>query len=114
MSHIIRQMIDEWYGMRMPAVFVTVEQDIEEYQAEYPEVPQEFWTHFSHATRLMSKWIRDADMDFVVWNEESKSYRLVQDVCFRDSYPSDSDWHKAVQAMIADPSRKCLIVTYAC
>jgi hypothetical protein len=112
--YAIRQMLQDWYGLPLPMMIVPMSQDIEEFEADHPEVPREFWNHFNHATRLMSRWIRDADMDFVVWNEPSKSYRLVQDVCFKDAYPSDDLWYKTIQETIADPSRKVFVVTYGC
>lgn len=110
--YAIRQMIHDWYGVRLPMMIVPMSQDIEEFVADHPEVPLEFWTHFSHARRLMSRWIRDSEMDFVVWNEPSRSYRLVQDVYFKDTYPSEDLWHKDIEALIADPSSKVFVVAY--
>ena len=59
------------------------------------------------------RWLRDpCCVDFVVWNEPSGSYRMVQDLCFKDAYPEAADWHKAVLEIVRDPTREVWVVTH--
>ena len=92
----------EWYGMeRMPLRVLTREEEMEEFMELNPFLPECVWDCVNHDARLVFRWARDpVGMEIVVWNEESMSYRMIQDLCFKDSYETSVEWYLAIQKRI--------------
>jgi hypothetical protein len=109
----IRALVSEFYGIRgMPMRVLLKEDEIAAYEADHPEVPPELWEFVQHDVRLVRMWARaDLNVELVVWVPNSESYRLVQDVCFRDAYPDAAAWHRAVFALI-QASSEVWVVTH--
>ena len=101
-ASIIRALVCEFYGIRgMPMTVLKKEDAIDAYEADHPEVPPELWDFVQHDVRLVRNWARaDLNVELVVWVPNSESYRLVQDVCFRDAYPDAATWHRAVFELV--------------
>jgi hypothetical protein len=99
---IIRALVSEFYGLRgMPMLVRKKEDEIDAYETDHPEVPPELWDFVQHDLRLVRMWARpELNVELIVWVPNSESYRLVQDVCFRDAYPDAATWHRAVLALI--------------
>jgi hypothetical protein len=114
METTIRALISEWYGVEdMPMTIRTREQEIADFQQAHPEVPLPLWEYVNHAVRLVRMWARvDLCLELVVWNDESQSYRLVQDLCFKDAYPSVLEWYSAIAEIVRDPTRKVWVVQH--
>lgn len=105
----LKAMVAEWYGMsayQMPMRVVTREDEIEEFEHDHPEVPVDLWDLVNHPIRQVRMWAKHDWIDIVIWNEPSQSFKLVQDVCFKDSYPTETEWHKAVLEILKDPTRR--------
>lgn len=98
----VARTVCEWYGVaRMPLRVLTRAEEQEEFESLNPFLPACVWDCLNHDARLVWRWSRDpAGMDMVVWNEESMSYRMVQDVCFKDAYPDATEWYQAIQKRI--------------
>lgn len=99
----IRRVVCEWYGVRdMPMTILTREEEIHEFQSKHPEIPADWWAVVNHASRQVLLWAKQTEdcLDFVVWDEEQKKHRLVQDVCFKDAYPTTVEWYKAIQQIL--------------
>jgi hypothetical protein len=99
----IRALVSEHYGVpHMPMLVVKREDEITAYEAEHTEVSPLLWDVVNHNMRLLREWARNAEtcVDLVVWCEESKSFRMVQDICFVDAYPDAAAWRKAVYELI--------------
>lgn len=99
---VIRALVREWYGLlEMPLRIVTKEEEIEEFEAEHPEVPVCLWEYVNHTVRLVRMWAKpELCVDIVVWDETSQSHRMVQDVCFKDAYPEVLAWYQAVADLV--------------
>ena len=107
----IREVVREWYGVPwMPMVLQTREEEVEEFETDNDFIPPDMWRFVNHTARIVSRWARDADIDFVVWNPASGSYRMVQDLVFKDEYPSESDWTRAIQTLVGEPDREVWVV----
>jgi hypothetical protein len=103
----IQKVIDTWYGVRdMPITIRTREEEAREFELANPEFPQQVWHLVNHNARLFRMWLReDLDLDLVVWEDTTQSYRMIQEVCFKDAYPTSVDWHQAVQSLIRSSER---------
>ena len=109
----MRAVVADWYGLtptQMPMVIWTREEEAERFEADHPEVPAWAWEYVNHPQRQMFQWARRADVDIVVWDEQSASMKLVQDICFKDAYVDDVAWRNAVLEIVKDPTRKVWIV----
>lgn len=109
----IRALVCEHYGVKnMPLRIVTREEEIEQFESDHPEVPPVLWDVVNHNMRLLRMWARlDLCVDLVVWWEASQTYRLVQDICFRDAFPTAEGWRKAVYDLIT-ASPEVWVVTH--
>lgn len=85
----IRKLIQEHYGMCLPITVMRLDDELQCCSCDYKRVLRDW-------TALMPM------IDLVVWDEQSYSYRLVQDVCFRDAYTNEADWHKAILDLITN------------
>lgn len=101
-SSTIRRLVAEHYGVRgMPMSVMLREDEISVYEANHPEVAPQLWEFVNHHVRLMRMWTRiDMCVDIVVWDENTQSYRLVQDIIFKDAYPDAESWHDAVDRLV--------------
>jgi len=107
----IRALVSEWYGLQdMPMRIVTREDEIEQFEADHPEVPACLWEYVNHTVRIVRMWAKpELNIDIVVWDATSQSHRLVQDVCFKDAYPDVMAWYQAVAALVK-ATETCWIV----
>lgn len=105
-SASIRALVSEHYGVKnMPMLVVRKEDEIATYESEHSEVSPNIWAWVDHDLRLVRTWARaDKCVDLVVWCDETKTYRMVQDVCFVDAFPSAEEWRKAVYTLIRTSS----------
>ena len=101
-SSLIRALVCEHYGVRgMPMTVLLREDEIAAFESEHPEVPPMLWEFVNHNIRLVRMWSRlDPCVDLVVWCPNTESYKLVQDVCFKDAYPDAAPWSRAVFELI--------------
>ena len=96
----IRKVVAEWYGMPgMPLTIMTREEERERYEQWHPEVPPSLWEFIDHKKRQGLMWARDAGVDVVI--REEGSYKLVQDIFFKDAFDSDAEWREKCQEWIA-------------
>ena len=110
----IRSVVLEWYGLRTAEMVVmTREEEIEEFESENDYIPPALWEFVNHPARQVFRWSRDGDMEFVVWCPESKSYRMVQDLCFKDAYPDARAWNQAILEIVRDPAREVYVVLFS-
>lgn len=97
----------------MPMLVLKKEDEIIAYEADHPEVPPLLWEFVNHELRVIRAWARvELCVDIVVWCEDTNSYRLVQDICFRDAYSSADEWHKAVHQLFVS-STNAYVITHA-
>lgn len=113
-ERLIRTCVSEWYGVpSMPMSILTREAEIDAFEKEHDYIPPDMWQFVNHPLRQVFRWLRDpCCVDIVVWNEASASHRMVQDLCFKDAYPSDAEWHRAILEIVKDPKREVWIVTH--
>lgn len=110
---LIRQVVCEWYGLlTMPMAIHTREEEQDWYETEHSYINRDMWMFVNHSARLVFRWSKDADIDLVVWNEASGSYRMIQDVCFKDAYPDAIAWNRAVMAIVSDPAAEVWVVSH--
>lgn len=97
-SSIIRALVATHYGVRgMPMRVLKKADEVLAFEADHPEVPPMLWEFVNHDIRLVRMWARvDLNVELVVWCDNTQSYAMVQDVCFRDGYPDAETWHRAV------------------
>lgn len=109
----LRALVCEFYGVRgMPMTVLRKEDEIVAYEADHPEVPAYLWTFVDHDQRLVGMWARpELNVELAVWCSSSASYRLVQDICFRDAYVDAPTWHRAVLALIR-ASTEVYVITH--
>lgn len=101
----IRHLIQQHYGMCLPVVVMRLEDDIYCYQQQHHEIPYPLWSSVNHYIRIFQEWKKHRPMiDIVVLDETTQSYRLVQDVCFKNSYEDEEAWHKAILELITENS----------
>ena len=106
----MKAVVADWYGMpEMPMRILTREEEADLFEAEHPEVPGWCWEYIKHPIRQTFMWARHEFVDILVWCEESQSFRMVQDLCFKDAYPDVAAWHAAVRDIVADPKQKVWI-----
>lgn len=89
----IQDLINTWYGMTLPVMIQSREEEIEDFQRNHEEVPQELWEFVSHPIRHLRMWAREC-IDIVIWYDDR--WRLIQDVVFKDAYESDVAWRAAI------------------
>ena len=109
----LKAIVADWYGLlphKMPMRVVTREDEIEAFEQEHIEVPVELWELVNHSIRQMRMWAKHDWIDVVIWSEASQSFKLVQDVCFRDAYETETEWHKAVLEILKDKEKKVWFV----
>lgn len=96
----IRKIVADHYGVRgMPMIVMKMEDEIAKYEMEHTEVPPALWEYVNHKSRLVRMWAR-ADLNVELVVKEGEEYRLVQDVCFLDAFPSAEAWRIAVYQLI--------------
>ena len=112
-ASIIRALVSTHYGVRgMPMTVLTKEDEILAFEADHPEVPPMLWEFVNHDVRLLRMWARaDLCVDIVVWDHTTASYRLVQDLCFRDAYLNPETWRRAVFELVK-ASSEVWVVTH--
>lgn len=99
----LRATVTGWYGLvTMPMRIMSREDEIDHFEAEHIEVPVELWEYVNHPIRQVRMWAKHDWVDIVVWNKPSQSFRMVQDVCFKDSYATEIEWHTAVLEILKD------------
>jgi hypothetical protein len=97
----IRKLIQEHYGMCLPVVVLRLDDEINNYQKQHHEVPYPLWSQVNHYKRILREWTALTPIiDLVVWEDTTESYRLVQDICFKDAYMNEEAWHLAVLELI--------------
>ena len=99
-TRALKAVVADWYGLlphQMPMVVKTREEEIEDFEAEHPEMP----------TML---WARRDDVDIVVWSQRSQSFKLIQDIRFKDAYPDEAAWRAAVLEVVKDPAETVWVV----
>ena len=98
----IRELVSCHYGLAdMPMRVLTRQEEIAEFERNHPEVPPPLWEFVNHDVRLIRIWAKiELCTDLVVWDPTSQSYRLVQDLCFVDAYPTVAAWHQAIFELI--------------
>jgi len=103
----VRDVVCRWYGVsEMPMRILTKEADIVRWELEHPEVPPVVWELVDHDVRLVREWGRsDVCVDLVVYDETTKRYRMVQDICFLEAYPDAIQWRQAVLNLIKNNER---------
>lgn len=113
-KHLIRQVVLEWYGLlTMPMTILTREEEVEEFEKEHDYIPPELWRFVNHPARQMFRWLKDpCCFDLVIWNKPSQSFRMIQDVCFKDAYPTHEEWRDAILAMLKDPAVEVWVVLH--
>ena len=115
-SQDIRKVVADWYGLlphQMPMTVWTREEEVERFEAEHSEVFPELWDLVNHPIRQVRMWAKHDWIDIVVWSSQSQSFKLVQDICFKDAYPDEKAWHQAVLDVLKDTELKVWIVTHA-
>lgn len=112
-ANTIRSLVAAHYGVRgMPMLVLKKEDEITAFEADHPEVPPMLWEFVNHDVRLVRMWARaDLNVDLVVWDHTTSTYRLVQDLCFVDAYPDAATWHRAVFALVK-ASSEVWVVTH--
>lgn len=103
----VKRVVSSWYGVPdMPMTMRTKEEEIREFVLSNPEFPFEIWALVNHNARLFRLWLRDdLDLDLVVWDKSTMSYRMIQEVCFKDAFPKILDWHQAIQSVLQTSDR---------
>ena len=111
---LIRQVVCQWYGViRMPMVVQTREAEVEEFEYTHSYIPPNVRPFINHHARLFDRWARSSEcLDIVIWNKPSQSYRMAQDLYFKDAYPNTVAWHQAILEMIQDPTLEVWVVTH--
>jgi hypothetical protein len=114
MEQQIRSLVSDWYGLEnMPMRVQTREEEVAEYESIHTEVPPCLWGYVNHTLRHVRMWSKvELCVDIVV--EDMAGVRLIQDVVFKDAFPTAAAWHQAVYAYLAmNPAQRVWIVTHA-
>ena len=107
----LKSVVAEWYGMpSMPMRILTLDEEIEEFEKEHVEIPVWLWQYVNHTTRQVMRWAKDTSVDILIWSPQSQSAKLVQDVCFKDAYPDETAWRKAVFALLQETERAWIVL----
>ena len=102
-STTIRKLIQDHYGICLPMIVMRLDDEIFSYQKQHHEVPWPLWVSVNHYTRILREWAtHDPMIDIVIWEDTTQSYRLVQDVCFKNAYMDEEAWHTAVLELITN------------
>jgi len=111
----IRALVREWYGMsEMPMRIQTREDEIDEFEAQHPEVPACLWEYVNHTVRHVRMWAREElCVDLVVWSEDSQSHRMIQDIVFKDAFEDAQQWHQEVFEYLKSPGLRVWVVTHS-
>ena len=114
-TRALKAVVADWYGLpphQMPMVVKTREEEIDDFEAEHPEMPAMLWEYVNHPVRQTMLWARRDDVDIVVWSKRSQSFKLVQDIRFKDAYPDETAWRQAILEVVKDPEEAVWIVTH--
>jgi len=104
----IRKVVCEWYGMpTMPMTVMTREEEEEKFESIHLEVPKFLWEVVNHRTRQAFLWARNDNVDVVI--REGDSYKMVQDMFFRDAFDSDKEWRQKCMEWIAHAEEVWLV-----
>jgi hypothetical protein len=108
----MRNAVSEWYGMTTPMALriESRDEEIAAYEAEHPEVPSVLWEYVNHPLRQLRMWAKHPHVDLLVWNSSSQSFRLIQDIRFKDAYPDVEAWHAAVLEVLRSPTMQVWVV----
>ncbi len=99
----LRATVTSWYGLvTMPMTIWTREEEIDRFEAEHVEVSADLWEYVNHPVRQVRMWAKHDWVDIVVWNKSSQSFRMIQDIRFKDAYPSETEWHMAILEVLKD------------
>jgi hypothetical protein len=99
----LRATVTGWYGLvTMPMRIVSREDEIDEIEREHIEIPVELWEYVNHPVRQVRMWAKHDWVDIVVWNKSSQSFRMIQDIRFKDAYATETEWHTAVLEVLKD------------
>ena len=101
-QYAIRAVVCEWYGTDyLPVRVITRGQEIDEYEFRHQEVPPNLWEFVDHPARQLYMWRQhDPCVDIVIKREDK--FHMIQDVCFKDAYPTAVEWWLAVKAILED------------
>lgn len=111
----IRTLVCDWYGVHdLPMTLQSREDEINEFQSTHWYIPADWWSVVNHASRHVLLWARDSTdcLDLVVWDTDLQTYRLLQEVCFKDAYPTTTEWYCALQQILQDPTKKVWFVRH--
>ena len=114
MEQQIRQLVAEWYGLEdMPMRIQTRAEEIAEYESLHTEIPPMLWEYVNHTMRHVRMWSKvELCVDIVV--ETETGLHLIQDLVFKDAFPSATAWHQAVYSYLKrNPTQTVWIVTHA-
>lgn len=105
----VRKVVCEWYGMpHMPLTILTREEEEEKFEDIHQEIPSFLWEFVNHRTRQAFLWARRDDVDVVI--REGNSYKLVQDMFFKDAFDSDKEWRERCMEWIAHTAEEVWLV----
>lgn len=98
----IREIVREHYGVpNMPVIVLKRRDEIAVYEATHTEVDPRLWEFVNHDLRLLREWAcLQPCIDLIVWHENTQEWRFVQDICFKDAYPTEQEWHEAIYQLI--------------
>lgn len=102
-------MIQKHYGMALPIRVLSREDQIRNFEEQtFGMVDKWCWDIMSKNTHLILLWMQSTTcVDLIVrFNGE---LRFVQDLCFKDAYPTDREWRLAVKQVL-DHSAECWVV----
>ena len=104
----VRKVVCQWYGMpTMPMTVMTREEEEEKFESVHTEIPKFLWEFVNHRTRQALLWARRDDVDAVI--REGDSYKMVQDMFFRDAFDSDKEWRERCMEWIAHSEEVWLV-----
>jgi hypothetical protein len=109
----LKAVVADWYGLpphQMPMVVKTREEELDDFEADHPELAPMLWEFVNHPVRQTMLWARRDDVDIVVWSSQSQSFKLVQDIRFKDAYPDEASWRQAILEVVKDKEMKVWIV----
>lgn len=105
----IHEMVKAWYGMALPIQVRTREEQIRHFEEENKELfPNWCWDYINKNTHLILLWMQSGTcVDLVV--RHNGELKFVQDLKFKDTYPSDTAWHLAIKELL-DASEEVYVV----
>lgn len=101
----IQKCLDEWYGAKMRITSImTPDEEIADFESKHCEFPPWIWEFVSHTSRQIFLWARNEihgdTMEIVV--KRDNEFRLVQDLVFRDEYPTEKAWWASIRDVFTD------------